>query len=88
MAVPSEPTTAANPEGIFFRNFLLPPKTLRWGGPRYHDDEVYLRSGEANARLLNQSCGLSKESHVLDIGCGPGRLLTGILSAYEGSPNT
>jgi SAM-dependent methyltransferase len=62
----------------------LPPPVLRWGGPRYKDDQAYIRSGKSNAQSLAFLCGLSKDSRVLDIGCGQGRLLTGILATFGG----
>jgi SAM-dependent methyltransferase len=60
----------------------LPPLELRWGGPRYRDDQRYVHSAQQNVRTLSQLCGLSQESRVLDVGCGPGRLLTGMLATY------
>ncbi|MBI1176479.1 methyltransferase domain-containing protein [bacterium] len=62
----------------------LPPIELRWGGPRYRDDGEYIRSGVMNVRRLEAQCELSKESRVLDVGCGPGRLLTGIIHHLGG----
>lgn len=64
------------------QHLVLPPTGLRWGGPRYKDDEVYVNSGRTNARMLARNAGLTSESRVLDIGCGPGRLLTGLLAEY------
>lgn len=57
----------------------LPPPKLRWGGSGYRDDEFYRQSGARDARILQELCGLSTESRVLDIGCGQARVLTGIL---------
>lgn len=62
----------------------LPPAKLRWGGPRYADDGVYVQSGITNARMLERECGISAQSRILDIGCGQARLLNGLL-AYFGS---
>lgn len=57
----------------------LPPAELRWGGPRYTDDEWYLRSADVAAEVLVSRCGLSPDSRLLDIGCGQGRALIGVL---------
>jgi SAM-dependent methyltransferase len=62
----------------------LPPKTLRWGGPRYADDDTYIRSAKSSVGSLGSLCHLVRESRVLDIGCGQGRLLTGILATLGG----
>lgn len=76
--------SAAEPDFIEVDNFRLPPRNLRWGGPRYKDDQAYLQSGKSNAQSLAFLCGLSRNTRVLDIGCGQGRLLTGILAAFGG----
>lgn len=67
---------------VDFRDFVLPPERLRWGGPRYRDDEVYVTSARRNVRMLAKQAGLSPTSRVLDVGCGPGRLLTGLLAEF------
>ena len=60
----------------------LPPKNLRWGGPRFADDEFFLQSGLSNVRKLEQITGLDGQARVLDVGCGSGRLLLGLLQRY------
>jgi ubiquinone/menaquinone biosynthesis C-methylase UbiE len=57
---------------------LLPPRKLRFCGNEFKDDAYYLKSAQLEARRLVERCGLKKESRVLDIGCGPGRLAIGI----------
>ena len=57
----------------------LPPVALRWGGSRYHSDEEYLRSARKVARRVIDECGLTRDSRLLDIGCGQGRLLRGVI---------
>jgi SAM-dependent methyltransferase len=75
-------STQVTQDYIFYQGLRLPPKNLRWGGPRYLDDEFYMKSSENRVKLLADLCGFSKNSRVLDIGCGQGCLLTGILSVY------
>jgi cyclopropane fatty-acyl-phospholipid synthase-like methyltransferase len=60
----------------------LPPAEMRWGGPRYRDDEVYITSGVRNARMLQAECGIGPDCRILDIGCGQGRLLNGLLNCF------
>jgi len=62
----------------------LPPPKLRPGGARFRDDHVYTDTARMNVGKLVRMCGLSRRSRVLDIGCGPGRLLTGIEAELEG----
>ena len=62
----------------------LPPAKMRWGGKSYKDDDSYRASAERSAALLATACGLSADSRVLDIGCGQGRLLLGILRKSVG----
>lgn len=57
----------------------LPPTAIRHGGTARKDDAVYLASARELATLLVAECGLSRESSVLDIGCGSARLLYGIV---------
>lgn len=64
----------------------LPPVNLRWGGSRYRDDDVYIQSAIQNLRMLERQSGLSEKSRILDVGCGPARLLTGILNHYGSVP--
>jgi SAM-dependent methyltransferase len=58
----------------------LPPGHLRYCGPDFQDDEVFLESGRQEARRLLEHFCLSPASRVLEIGCGPGRLPIGILA--------
>jgi len=68
----------------------LPPAALRRCTVEFEDDEFFVESAVAEARKLVEHCGLTTESRVLDIGCGPGRLAVGILGSlgsigsYEG----
>jgi SAM-dependent methyltransferase len=56
----------------------LPPPGLRWGGPRLKNDRAYVNSATGLATNVQRLAGLTPETHLLDIGCGPGRLLIGL----------
>jgi cyclopropane fatty-acyl-phospholipid synthase-like methyltransferase len=55
---------------------------MRWGGPRYREDEAYVSSAVRNARMLQAECGIGPDSRILDIGCGQGRLLNGLVHCF------
>jgi len=57
----------------------LPPHRLRSCGQRFQDNRFYLESAEREAKRLVETCGLQKATPILHIGCGTGRLATGIL---------
>ena len=79
-----------SPETVSFGGRTLPAPRLRFGGAHFRSNEAFLRSGQAEAARLREQCGLTRDSRLLDIGCGPGRLPIGILSvvgyiaAYRG----
>jgi SAM-dependent methyltransferase len=68
----------------------IPPESLRiWVGP-FSDAELFARSGEEMVAEIVCLCGVAPDAHVLDVGCGCGRLsraFAGYLSSegrYEG----
>jgi SAM-dependent methyltransferase len=69
------------PEVVLHRGQVLPARDLRFGGAHFLDDEAFLAAGEKDVRRLVEWCGLTRESAILDVGCGTGRLPIGILSA-------
>ncbi len=69
-------------ESVETANLRLPPKKMRWGGPRFMDDTKYVQSGKSSVNTLVSLCALSPESRLLDVGCGQGRLLTGIFASF------
>ena len=64
-----------------FDGVILPPKGLRTGGSNLRNDEVYLARAKEDADKLARHLGLTPESCLLDVGCGPGRLPIGILQS-------
>ncbi len=64
--------------GVMYDGTSLPPPGLRYCGARFRNDEFFIRSADDEARRL-VALGLTPRSHVLEIGCGPGRLPIGII---------
>jgi SAM-dependent methyltransferase len=65
---------------IEHRGHLIPPPDLRLGGHELRDDDTFLASAIADAKRLEQELGLTRDSRILDLGCGPGRLAIGLLA--------
>jgi SAM-dependent methyltransferase len=68
----------------------IPPEDLRvWVGPFAHA-ELFRVSGERMLEALVDLCGFSSDEHVLEVGCGCGRLALalanriGLAGRYEG----
>lgn len=59
----------------------IPAKHLRFGGANFAKDDVFVRTGETEALRLQRECGLNANTHLLEIGCGTGRLPIGITGA-------
>lgn len=53
------------------------------GGVHFLDDDAFVRAALADVRDLRESCGLTAQSAVLDVGCGPGRLAIGLLLEFD-----
>lgn len=64
---------------VRYKGAILPPKRLRFCGPTFQDEEYFLSSGQREADRLAEHFGLTKDSSVLDVGCGQGRIPIGIL---------
>lgn len=73
-------------ETVRYNGVVLPAPHLRFGGPEFRDDEYFLRSAREEADRLMKRLGMTKESRLLDVGCGVGRLPIGILSSLEEVP--
>ena len=57
---------------------ILPSPDRRWCGPEFRNNSYYLRSAESEALRLINKLGCNKQSKILDIGCGQGRLPIGL----------
>lgn len=60
--------------------FRLPPAGMRKCTEEFSDDDYFMASATAEVERLIDDFGISSESTLLDVGCGPGRLALGLLS--------
>jgi SAM-dependent methyltransferase len=68
---------------ILYQGLSLPSPHLRRGmGEAFRSNEFYLQSGVVEAKRLATKLGYTRTRRVIDIGCGPGRLATGMLWEY------
>lgn len=67
------------PESVWFENMLIPAAHLRFGGNCFNADRDFACSARKEADRLVQNFGLTRNSSLLEIGCGPGRLPLGII---------
>ncbi len=65
---------------VVVENFPVPPAHLRLCGRALANEQVYIETARREARRLIADYGCLPESSILDIGCGHGRLLVGLLS--------
>jgi SAM-dependent methyltransferase len=68
------------PDYVVYQGLRLPPPTvLRHGGKT---DQHHVRSAKQIVQQVSELAGLRPTSRVLDIGCGAGRFLIGMLATY------
>lgn len=70
--------TAHELGSVSYEGLTLPPRNLRPCGKNFQDDSIYLSSARKEADRLVADLGLTKETSLLDVGSGPGRLAIGI----------
>ncbi len=68
------------PDSIRYKHMILPAKHLCFCRDAFRDNEYFLASAQQEVDRLVEHCGLTKNSHPLDVGCCPGRLAIGILN--------
>jgi SAM-dependent methyltransferase len=62
----------------------LPPSELRvWVGP-FADADLFRESGKETVRSIISLCGLKSDAHVLEIGCGCGRVAIALAPHLSG----
>src|SRR5689334_6338182 len=71
-------------DSVVYNNVTIPAKQYRLGGTSFHDDAYFLASAQSEAERLVTNFGLTRQSHILDIGCGVGRLAIGLISQLGG----
>ena len=56
----------------------LPPGKYRMGGAHFKNDREFIRTAVRDVERLEDYCGLTAQSRLLDWGCGAGRLAVGV----------
>jgi len=80
----------AKPDATSYDGITIPIADMRFGGKNFNDDADFVITAEKEALRLIDDFGLTKESTLLEIGCGTGRLPIGIMrtigkvKTYEG----
>src|SRR2546425_11032115 len=67
-----------------YRGHLLPPRDLRGRmcGAPFQSDDFFLQSAVVEATRLPARLGYTRASRLVDVGCGLGRLATGLLVEF------
>jgi SAM-dependent methyltransferase len=56
----------------------LPPGKYRMGGAHFKNDRAFIKTAVGDVQRLEEYCGLTRDSALLDWGCGAGRLAVGV----------
>lgn len=69
---------------VLHRGYRLPPKSMRNAmcGDPFRSDSFYFLSAVLEATRFSARLGYTQSSRVVDIGCGLGRLATGLLVEF------
>lgn len=60
----------------------LPPGKYRMGGKHFKNDAAFIKTAVRDVKRLEKYCGLTKDSRLLDWGCGAGRLAVGVRERF------
>lgn len=61
---------------------VLPPGKYRMGGEHFKDDAAFIATAVRDVNRLEDYCGLTSDSRLLDWGCGAGRLAVGVRERF------
>jgi SAM-dependent methyltransferase len=61
---------------------VLPPGKYRMGGEHFKDDTAFIATAVRDVNRLEDYCGLTADSRLLDWGCGAGRLAVGVRERF------
>jgi SAM-dependent methyltransferase len=61
---------------------VLPPGKYRMGGEHFKDDAAFIATAVRDVNRLEDYCGLTADSRLLDWGCGAGRLAVGVRERF------
>jgi SAM-dependent methyltransferase len=69
---------------VLHRGYRLPPRSMRerMCGEAFRSDSFFLQSAVVEATRLSARLGYTKSSRIVDVGCGVGRLATGMLVEF------
>ncbi|HET8643291.1 MAG TPA: methyltransferase domain-containing protein [Pseudonocardiaceae bacterium] len=69
---------------VLHRGYRLPPRSLRGRmcGDAFRSDSFFLQSAVVEATRLSAKLGYTECSRIVDLGCGLGRLATGMLVEF------
>jgi SAM-dependent methyltransferase len=69
---------------VLYRGYRLPPRSMRGRmcGDAFRSDGFFLQSAVVEATRFSARLGYTKSSRIVDVGCGLGRLATGMLVEF------